>query len=272
MRATLSVRVGAFCVVGLAITVGTGCHRAKFTVQNAPAAPEFLGSYKVPNPEMPVVIQLANFNIRTVDTQYNASGKEAFRNYFSSAIPTMLQEVLGKRQVFAEVKRTAAPNPQGSDYLILADYDFFERLGTQGREWIPLAGTFGAPINEAWVKGRLTVQVVRSDGGAKVFQREYVEEHRDRTSVYSAPRVGYLQADHLAQIAQDVIEAIRSSSVGTPHGSAASETAVQASGATDLRAGSVEERLRTLERLRRDGLISNQEYRQKRQAVLDAAF
>jgi hypothetical protein len=123
-------------------------------------------------------------------------------------VPNTLQEAIGKRQMFARVTRVAVMEPGKADYLMTGQYEFFERLGTQGREWIPFAGF--ARINEAWVRGTMRIVVTEAKTGAVVLERAYVEEKRDRTRPNVPPNVGYLQADHMSSIATDVIEAAKS--------------------------------------------------------------
>jgi hypothetical protein len=182
-----------------------------FTVHSAPVQPEHLGSYKLADPDLPVVVGITNFNVRRVDTQYPEVEKRLFREHFSVAIPNMVQESLGARQVFSQVIRGSLPGSVPADYEITGAYDFFERIGTQGREWIPFAGIFGAKINEAWIKANLKIRVIKKESGSEVLYRDYPEEHRDRTSIRQSPKVGYLQADYLARISSDIIEAVRQS-------------------------------------------------------------
>lgn len=180
----------------------------KFNVTSAPAAPKDLGSFKTQSPSIPVTVQITNFSIGRVDTQYTEEEKDLYRNHFSVAIPNMLQEFMGKRQVFSEVTRVENANPASAKYIMSGDYNFFERLGTQGREWIPFAGTFGADINEAWVKGDLGIRIIDARTGAEVFRKRYPEEHRKRTSIYQPAQVGYLQANYVSVIVSEVIAEI----------------------------------------------------------------
>src|SRR5438094_5784714 len=101
MRKSVVVAVvGALSVIG--------CHRAHFTVQSAPPRPEDTGSFRTQSPEMSAVVQIANFTVRTVDTQYPDREKDMFRRHFAAAIPNLLQESIGRRQVFSEVRRVAS--------------------------------------------------------------------------------------------------------------------------------------------------------------------
>jgi hypothetical protein len=120
------------------------------------------------------------------------------------------------------------------------------------------------------VKGTMRVRVASGDDGRAVLDETYVEEHRDRTSVYNRPFVGYLQANHLAEIAQGIIEAVKADRASRPRGSASGRDLDTKERPSD--ASALEEKLRMLERLRRDGLVSEGEYRQRRKALLDRAL
>lgn len=194
--------------IALLMVFLAGCSTVHFSVSSAPVRPEDTGRFAVPNPEVPTRVQIANFDICQVDTQYPEREKELYRRHFAIAIPNLLQEFLGKRQAFSEVTRVTTPKPDATDYVITGTYDFFERIGTQGREWIPFAGTFGAPINEATVKGTLSLRIVEATTGAIVPEKIYPEEHSERTSVYKKANVGYLQADYMGKISTEVIKAI----------------------------------------------------------------
>ena len=195
------------CATAVMVSV-TACSSVHFTVRSTPSAPEHLGAFRTDSPEVPAVLQIANFTVGTVDTQYPESEKALFRQIFALFVPNTLQEAIGKRQAFAQVTRVPATDPAKADYLMTGNYDFFERLGTQGREWIPF-GSF-ARINEAWVRGTLRVVVRDAKTGIVVLERTYVEEKRDRTRPNVAPNVGYLQTDHVSAIATDIIEAVKS--------------------------------------------------------------
>lgn len=205
----------ASVICATVVMISTACSSVHFTVRSAPSAPEHLGAFRTDSPEVPAVLQISNFTIGTVDTQYPESEKALFRQTFALLVPNTLQEAIGKRQAFAQVTRVAATDPATADYLMTGNYDFFERLGTQGREWIPFAGF--ARINEAWVRGTMRVVVSDAKTGVVVLERTYVEEKRDRTRPNVAPNVGYLQADHVSVIATDVITAVKSA---TAHGRA----------------------------------------------------
>ena len=195
-------------VMLLLIFAVEGCSTVHYTESSAPIRPEDAGRFAVANPEIPIRVQIANFEIRQIDTQYSELEKDLFRRHNSVAIPNLLQEFIGKRQVFAEVSRVSSAAPGSTDYIITGTYDFFERLGTQGREWIPGAGTFGAHINEATVKGILSLRIVKSNGGTVVLEKAFPEEHSDNSSIYVGPKVGYLQEDYMGRIASEVINSI----------------------------------------------------------------
>lgn len=199
----------ALVLVVVTITVWMlGCASTHFTVYSAPASPENMGSYKMESATIPVTLQISNFVIGKVDTLYPENEKEIFRKFMALQIPNMLQEDVGKRQVFSSVTRVADSNPATADYIMSGHYDFFERLGTQGREWIPYAGTFGAQINEATIKGDLEICITKAATGNEVLRKTFTEDHSDRTSVYQKASAGYLQADYIAAIASEIIGAV----------------------------------------------------------------
>lgn len=194
----------------MALASLSGCPSTHFTVRSAPVNPEDSPRYLLTNAEDPVRVQVADFQILRVDTQFPEDEKDLFRRHFAIAIPNMIQEQIGKRQVFSEVTRVSSAKPDATDYIIMGRYDFFSRLGTQGREWIPFAGAVGAKINEAWVKEDLSVRIVDAKTGKAVFEKSYPEEHRDMTSVRQRPDVGYLQAAYIAKICTEIIDSIKS--------------------------------------------------------------
>lgn len=205
-RGLRSVIVGISVVVAFVILSGCGAH---FTVSSDPIRPEDATRYSAANPEIPVRVQVVNFEIREVDAKYPEDDKNLFRRHFAIAIPNMIQEQLGNRKVFSEVVRVSSARPESTDYVVTGTYDFFERLGTQGREWIPFAGTFGARINEAWIRENLSVRVTKANSVKTVLERSYLEEHRDKTSIYHKAYVGYLQTAYIARICTDIINSIK---------------------------------------------------------------
>jgi hypothetical protein len=227
-----------------------------------------LGTFKTEHAEIPAAVQVANFTIGAVDTQYSEADKEVFRRTMAVIVPNVLQETLGKRQVFSQVARVETAGGH-ADYVIVGNYDFFERLGTQGREWIPYAGLFGAKINEATVRGTMRVVVQDARTGASIMDRTFTEQHSERTSVYTRPLVGYLQADHMAEISEAIISAIRASPSVRRGGDMMRPQGATTAVATDEE---LVQRLRNLEGLRRDGLISDREYRDRRRQMIESAL
>ena len=197
------------CLIAVIITIIHGCARVHFTVTSAPVPPEHAPSFKTEAAEIPVVVQITNFVINKVDTQYPESEKEVFQRHYALAIPNSLQDSLGKRQIFSRVTRVTISNPTEADYILSGNYDFFSRLGTQGREWIPFAGTVGAEINEAWVKETMHLRITHSKTGAEVFFKSFPEEHRDRTSIYKKAQVSYLQANYISAMTSEIIDVIK---------------------------------------------------------------
>jgi hypothetical protein len=254
------VAARAAALVSIACLTGWSC-RPHFTVQNAPLPPEQAGSFRTERPEIPQTVQIADFKINRVDTQYHDSEKDLFRKHLSVAIPNALQEFMGRQQVLAAVTRSAAVIPTTGDYVVTGEYDFYERLGTRGREWIPFYGTFGGKINVAHVRGELTVHLHDARTGERLFSRMYPEEHRDVTSIYKRPQVGYLQAPYLSTVSNELIVAVRSHAGG-------SKPAVR-TGPESQEPASAAERIEELETLRKRGLITDVEFREQRQRIIE---
>jgi hypothetical protein len=179
-----------------------------FAVRTPILPPALAESFEVVAPEVAADISVVDFDVFRVDTQYEQSGKEEFRAFYSGYIANLIHEALGSRRVFEQVTREAQPGTRACDYEVSGVYDYFERLGGQGRQYIPFLGVLGAPINRAWVRAALTIQVRDVSTGERVFEQSYPEEHRKSTSMYGQVVVNYLQDDYIAHIAADVIEAI----------------------------------------------------------------
>lgn len=192
----------------LLLFISTGCSSVHYTVSSAPVRVKDTGRFATSNPEVPVKVQITNFEIRHVDTQYPEKEKTLFRKHNSIAIPNLIQESIGRRQRFSEVRRVTSFTPHLSDYVITGTYDFFERIGTQGKEWIPFAGTFGAPINGATILGKLTITIIETQDNIEIFDKSFTEDHSERTSIYKNAKVGYLQADYIGNISSEIINAI----------------------------------------------------------------
>jgi hypothetical protein len=204
------MRLHHAAVVGLlfAATVAGGCARRQFVVSNAPALPQNAPHFRPPSAELPLVVQITNFTLRNVDTQFSDTDEDRLRRHYALAVPNLLQEFIGKRQVFGDVTRAGTADPRSADYIVTADYDFLLRNGTQGREWIPYYGAF-AEINEAWGRDTIDVRVTHARSGVDVLRKAYTEEHRARTRVNEPALVYLLQDDYMSRVATGVIEAIR---------------------------------------------------------------
>ena len=75
-----------FTFLFITIFIFAGCAPVHFTVNNAPVAPEHTGSFKTTTPEIPLNVQITNFIVESVDTQYSEKEKELFRRNYSIAI------------------------------------------------------------------------------------------------------------------------------------------------------------------------------------------
>jgi hypothetical protein len=187
--------------------VSSGCHRIHYAA-TSPMNPEDTGHFILAKAPTPSRIQISNFEIGEVDTQYPEKEKGLFRQTNATFIANVFQEQLGKRQEFSEVTRVKTAQPDVTDYVVTGKYDYFERLGTQGREWIPFAGLFGASINEATCKGKLSLTIVKSKNEKVIFDEIFPEEHSEKTSVYTKALTACLQADQVGRITSAIVKAI----------------------------------------------------------------
>jgi hypothetical protein len=232
-----------------ALALFPGCRR---NVVTAPAAiaPQDLGTFRVADAPTPVVVLIEDFENGKLETNLDKDQEESLRKADPVAIPNNLQALIGQRQVFREVIRSETANSTRADYIVSGTYDLYVKLGTSGREWIPFAGTFGAKINEATAREKINVKVVRSNDGREILNRSFPSEQQESTSVYSQPRVSWLQPNYLAGIGSAII------------------TAIQADAGTASRNASAESRLVTLDQLRKKGLITEAEYSAQRAEIL----
>lgn len=218
-----------------------------------PVSPEHLGSYRVSNPEIDSVVLVEDFEIRAMDTQFSTDDEAAFRESHSVAIANAIQDVIGKRQVFREVRRVEQPGEAPPRFVVSGAYDFTMRLGTQGREWIPFAGTFGARINEAFVDENLELWVTDQTTGQEIFRKSFPSTQEEWTSVYSRANVVYLQPEYLASAANAVVLGIKA----------------EGASKQSSRFGALERKLVELKRLRQSKVITEAEYQRERRRVLD---
>lgn len=246
MRLSLCCTTLCWMIALLALSL-IGCRGATYSAPR-PAEPQHLGTFKTSAPEVDSVVQIADFQIKDVDTDFDDEDVAEFRATNSAAIPNALHQLIGQRQVFREVRRAHVTHPSESDFTVMGSYDFFLRLGTQGREWIPFAGTFGAPINEATARENMDVRVVDRDG-REIFRRSYPAESQETASIYSRVNANYLQPEYLARIADDIVRAI---AAGNASGN-----------------NTTESRLAELDRLRDAGKVSNSEYKEARRRILE---
>lgn len=252
----LATRIASKPGVAVTILLGVisagGCARHNVTPP-APIAPQYLGTYRMTDAPDPVVIAIDDFRAGKFETNVDEDQERNLQQSAPLAVSNGLQELMGKRQLFKEVLRvgsSGAADSTRADYVVSGTYDLYLKLGTAGREWIPFAGTFGAKINEATANENTDVVVKRSRDGEVILHRAFASNQQETTSIYSQPRVGFLQPNYLAEMSGAVIAAIQADS-----------------GATSRNA-SLEEKLSTLEDLRKKGLVSEKEYTEQRKVIL----
>jgi len=177
------IRNGVLGLLALAFA-GTGC-AAHFHVLRDAESPDRIPPLRTSNPRLPVTLQIANFSVQTVDTQYPNKEKEQFRQHFSVAIPNLLEEAVGDQHAVAEVRRTAIIDQSAADYVVYGEYSYWERLGTEPAGWIPLVALAGAPVTKRSVRTSLDVRVLDAHSGAERSEERRVgKECRSRWSPY----------------------------------------------------------------------------------------
>lgn len=251
-RARLASQHTAAVVILLCANLIAGCTRHNVTPP-APIAPQHLGTYRIADAPDPIIIAIDDFRAGKFETNVDEDQEKNLKQTAPLAVSNGLQELIGKRQLFKEVLRVGSSGTTGSsqpDYLVSGTYDLYLKLGTSGREWIPFAGTFGAKINEATANENTDVIVKRSRDGETILHRAFPSNQQETTSIYSQPRVGFLQPNYLAEISSAIVAAIQADSGNAP------------------RNASAEEKLSTLEDLRRKGLITEKEYVEQRKVII----
>jgi hypothetical protein len=218
------IRNGVLGLLALACA-GTGC-AAHFHVLRDAESPDRIPPLRTSNPRLPVTLQIANFAVGTVDTQYPPNEKEQFRQHFSVAIPNLLEEAVGEQHAVAEVRRTAIVDQGSADYVVYGEYAYWERLGTEPLGWVPLVALAGAPVTKRSMRTSLGVRVLDARTGAEILRRTYPEEIEQTTSMYETPPARHLGHDYMAGIAADVVAAIDQSEVA--RGSTAAPSTVAA--------------------------------------------
>jgi hypothetical protein len=218
------IRNGLTALLAL-VCAGTGC-AAHFQVLRDAQPPDQIPPLRASNPRLPVTLQIANFAVADVDTQYPPNEKEQFRRHFSVAIPNLLEEAVGEQHAVAEVRRTAIVDQTAADYIVYGEYSYYERLGTEPLGWVPLVALAGAPVTRRSVRTSLGVRVLDAQTGAEIFRRSYPEEIEQTTSMYETPPARHLGHDYLGRVAADVVAAIDQSVVA--RGSAATPGVVAA--------------------------------------------
>jgi hypothetical protein len=148
--------------------------------------------------EIPVSVKVLDFTVNDVDTQWPE--KEAFRKHYSTELGNLLAEYLGKKKAFKKVIRSRSDTPDGIDYLISGEYDFFERFELAKWRW---------GHNVARGSETLTVWIIQTTDNTKIFRKDFSDRHEDRTPTGIKASYSYLQPAFLSRIASNIVTAIR---------------------------------------------------------------
>lgn len=210
--ASLGKAVKIPCVILLMIALA-GCTPLRVSVGPTPVRPEDTGRFITPNSEVPVRVQIPNFEIgqvyiRSDMRQCSEQNEKLIGQHYAVLIPNIFQESIGKRQVFSEVTRVAAARPDATDYIVTGTYDYFQQLsvGILGRIF-PLS-QLGVRTNEVTARGTLLLRIVETKRGTVVFEKTFIETYNKMGSIYETADIGFLQAGYIGGIATEVIKAI----------------------------------------------------------------
>ncbi|MEI2725934.1 MAG: hypothetical protein V9H26_21185 [Verrucomicrobiota bacterium] len=173
----------------------SGCKTGHMTIPEA-TKPQALEPIRTANAEMPVKVVVVNFAIKSVENDSDNVDTESLRRNLALAVPNRLCGSLGGRRVFSEVSRASSAEPGSADFIVSGDYEIALRSGK------------GFGTHYASVKGTMSVRVVEVKTGNQVFQKTYVEEHKDKTTGQNRARVTWLQSAHVAEITADIKAAI----------------------------------------------------------------
>lgn len=203
------------------IALAMGC-RANMTLVK-PVDPHLIAVQTNDNAQLNAVVQVDNFSLGKIKTNFSEHDMEQFRADMPVLVGNGLFGLLGN--AFRTIKRSAVGPP--ADFIVSGSYDHTSYFGTGGREWIPFAGTFGAPINEATIHEVLHVNVVDTRTGRSILDQQFNDDQEERTSIYSTAQGNWLQPSFLAKVAQSIVDAVRSVSGGAAGAPAASNFATQ---------------------------------------------
>lgn len=195
-----------------AIALLAGC-RSNMTLAK-PVDPKMIAVQTRQDATLNVVVQVDTFSLGKIKTNFGSHDMEQFRTDIPVIIGNGIFSLLAGGNVFRTVKRTAVGPP--ADFIVSGTYDHSSYLGTGGREWIPFAGTFGAPINEATVHEVLHVIVLNVKTGRSILDQKFSEHQKEWSTVYSIAQANWLQPNFLAKVSQAITEAIRPYATNSP--------------------------------------------------------
>jgi hypothetical protein len=195
--------------IAIAMFLITGC-RANMTLPR-PVDPQHIAVQTNLEAPVEVVVQVDSFTLGEIKTNFGAQDMRQFRQDMPIMIGNALFGALAGGRAFRTVKRSSAG--PSADFIVSGRYDHTSYVGTRGREWIPFAGTFGAPINEATVHEVLHVKVMDAATGEVVFSQQFAEDQSEWTSIYTTAEATWFQPNFVARVSQGVADAIRARAV-----------------------------------------------------------
>jgi hypothetical protein len=189
----------------LVASLMTGC-AANMTLVK-PVDPNHIAVQSNPNAQFDAVVQVDDFSLGNIKTNFSDRDMQQFRSDMPVTIGNKIFSMLAGGGLFRSVKRTLS-GPE-ADFIVSGTYDFYSYLGTHGREWIPLAGTVGARINEATIRETIHVSVLETKTGRVILDRAFHEDQEEWTSIYQTAQAAWLQPNFVGRVSQGIGDAIR---------------------------------------------------------------
>jgi hypothetical protein len=185
-------RVTTASVTAFALCAAIGCAAPARVVAPAPAIPPSqVAVQRTAYPAIDASVVMPNFAITQIDAPYSAADRTRAREYFTVAVPNMVQESLAAHGVFAEVTRVAELGPTKADFVLQGQYGHIERL--RGKELQP---------DEKLVRGDLEVWLVDVRSGKEVFRHLYSEEQKLPKVLNAGAQ--QLEPEYITRIATDL--------------------------------------------------------------------
>jgi len=170
----------------------SGCQTTHYRVNQEAVPVDAIETFKQDKAEIPARLQVVNFVVNSVDTDYSDDEKNVFRRHNAVFIPNLLHHSLGERKVFSEVKRSVLPLPESTDYIISGTYDFFGK-----RE-------IGFSSHSVRIKGTMHLRVVRAKDNLQILDKDFVEERSDEAKKNQRVNVNYLQKAYIESITFEI--------------------------------------------------------------------